>query len=194
MASECADSRGASSRSISRSRGVDRDDARLPNTSPARDSSRPERSSATTVFSKVGGSSEPTIAPTSARWWAMPASSASRQCSRVMAANGGSSNGRDDGEARGVSAGRAGTAGGGGGGGGGGAGGLWGGGRDGGGGGPGALTGAHPAPPPVTCWSGPPAGSRPEPARGGGQEGPSSAGRALVEPHRQRHEDAEQHH
>src|SRR4051794_18501636 len=109
MASACAASSGASSRSISRSRGVDTDEARLPNTRPARLSSRPERSSATTVFSKVGGWSEPTIAATSARCSAMPASSASRQCSRGPPANGGRATGSDDGEASGLSAERTGT-------------------------------------------------------------------------------------
>ena len=102
MASECADCTGASSRSISRSRGVDTDEERLPRTALARRSSRPDRSSATTVFSNVGGSAEPVIAATSARCSAMPASTASRQCSSVMSANGGSSNGSGDGRSSGL--------------------------------------------------------------------------------------------
>ena len=46
-------SSGAISRSISRMRGVDTDDARFPNTAQARLSSRPDRSSATTVLSNA---------------------------------------------------------------------------------------------------------------------------------------------
>ena len=47
--------------------------------------------------SKPGGSSEPTIVATSARCSAIPASSASRQCSGVMSPNGGSPNGSGEG-------------------------------------------------------------------------------------------------
>ena len=57
-----------------RIRGVDTDDARFPNTAQARLSSRPDRSSATTVLSNVGSSPESTMAATSARCSAIPAS------------------------------------------------------------------------------------------------------------------------
>src|SRR3954447_2348443 len=182
MASACAASSGASSRSISRSRGVDTDEARLPNTSPARLSSRPERSSATTVLSKVGGSSEPMIAATSARCSTIPASSASRQCSSVMPANGGSPNGSDDGAASGLSAESAGRA----------------------GAGSEALIGDNYRPPtgrhrdqvPSPTCAEPHRGPRPEafgPQPRPTTTAPLPARGPLVEVHRQRDEDAEQH-
>jgi hypothetical protein len=80
------------------------EEARLWNTAPARRYSRPDRSSATTVFSNDGGSGDPTTAATSARCSAIPASSASRQCSRVTSAKGGSCSGSVEGSSSGLSA------------------------------------------------------------------------------------------
>ena len=82
---------------------METDEVRLPNTFHARVSSAPDRSSATIVFSKVAGSGAATIAATSARCSAMPASSASRQCSGLMSPNGGRPNGSGDGRRRGLS-------------------------------------------------------------------------------------------
>jgi hypothetical protein len=76
----------------------------LPNTLDARVSSAPDRSIATTVFSNVGSSAEPTMAAISVRCSAIPASSASRQCSAEMPANGGSRNGSSETVSSGLSA------------------------------------------------------------------------------------------
>jgi hypothetical protein len=83
---------------------VDTDDVRLPKTLQARVSSSPDRSRTTIVFSKVGGSAEPTIAAISDRCSVIPASSASRQCSAEISANGGSANGSGEALPRGLSA------------------------------------------------------------------------------------------
>ncbi len=78
MASECAASSGLISASSSWTPGVVSEASWFSNTTVTRRSTAPERSSATTVLAKVGGSGSATIAATSASWSAMPRSNAGR--------------------------------------------------------------------------------------------------------------------
>ncbi len=94
MASAWADSFGAYSVSIACSSGLVSAEVRHQNTRRTRSRVRPERSSATMVFSNVGGVSAPAMAATSASCSAIPASRAGRKCSSAMSAKGGSWYGR----------------------------------------------------------------------------------------------------
>ena len=78
ISSRCPAMRGAISVSSSRIGSVDIDWARLEYTSSTRSSVRPDRSSASMVFSNVGSLGSSTTAATSARCSANPASNAGR--------------------------------------------------------------------------------------------------------------------
>ena len=93
IASAWAESLGAYSVSIACSSGFVSAEVRHQNTRRTRSRIRPERSSATMVFTKVGRASRWAITATSASCSAMPASRPVRKCSILMSANGGSSYG-----------------------------------------------------------------------------------------------------
>ncbi|WP_460493803.1 hypothetical protein [Dactylosporangium cerinum] len=78
MASPCADSSGTTCDSICCRSGLVSELVTLKNAADTRCSTRPERSSATRVFSNVGGSGRLAMASTSARCSAMPRSNAGR--------------------------------------------------------------------------------------------------------------------
>ena len=93
IASACAASCGATSASMSRMPGVLHEPTRVKNTAETRRRIAPDRSSATSVFSNVGGCGSAVIASTSARCSAIPAANAGRKCSSRIASKSGNSNG-----------------------------------------------------------------------------------------------------
>jgi hypothetical protein len=93
IASACAVSRGATSASMSRIPGVLQEPTRVKKAAETRRRIAPDRSSATSVFSKVGGSGSAVMASTSARCSAIPASKAGWKCSSRIASKSGNRNG-----------------------------------------------------------------------------------------------------